>query len=141
MGIGAVCIFDAGTMLHSDGSFDVPRLRAHVDRAIASLPRYRQRIVHTPVIGQPVWIDDTKFNLDFHLRYTRLPSPGDDRQLQRLAARLFSQPIDRDHPLWELWCVEGLTQHRFAIIGKVHHCMADGAAGGADPLRPAVTGN
>lgn len=129
MGIGAVCIFDAGTMLRSDGSFDVPRLRAHVDRAIASLPRYRQRIVHTPLIGQPVWIDDTNFNLDFHLRYTRLPAPGDERQLQRLAARLFSQPIDRDHPLWELWCVEGLTHQRFAIIGKVHHCMADGAAG------------
>ena len=129
MGIGAVCIFDAGTMLRSDGSFDVSRLRAHVDRAIASLPRYRQRIVHTPLIGQPVWIDDTNFNLDFHLRYTRLPAPGDNRQLQRLAARLFSQPIDRDHPLWELWCVEGLTHHRFAIIGKVHHCMADGAAG------------
>lgn len=129
MAIGAVCIFAGGTMVSADGSFDTARLRAHIAHAIAQLPRYRQRLVITPLIGQPVWIDDDRFKLDFHVRYTRLPTPGDDRQLRRLAARLFSQQIDRDHPLWELYCVEGLTDQRFAIIAKVHHCMADGAGG------------
>ncbi len=127
MGIGAVCVFAGGTMVSADGSFDTARMRAHVAHAIAQLPRYRQRLAMTPLIGQPVWIDDDRFNLDFHVRYTRLPAPGDDRQLRRLAARLFSQQIDRQHPLWELYCVEGLTEQRFAIIAKVHHCMADGA--------------
>ena len=129
MGIGAICVFAGGSMVSDDGSFDTARMRAHIAQAIAQLPRYRQRLAMTPLIGQPVWIDDDRFNLDFHVRYTRLPSPGDERQLRRLAARLFSQQIDRDHPLWELYCVEGLTDQRFAIIAKVHHCMADGAGG------------
>ncbi len=129
MGIGAICIFAGGTLVAADGSIDTARLRAHIAHAIAQLPRYRHRLALTPLIGQPVWIDDDRFNLDFHVRCTRLPAPGDQRQLQRLAARLFSQQIDRDHPLWELYCVEGLTEQRFAIIAKVHHCMADGAAG------------
>lgn len=129
MGIAAICVFAGGTMVAADGSFDTARLRAHIAQAIAALPRYGQRLAMTPLIGQPVWIDDDRFNLDFHVRYTRLPTPGDDRQLRRLAARLFSQQIDRAHPLWELYCVEGLTDQRFAIIAKVHHCMADGAGG------------
>ena len=129
MAIGAVCVFANGTMVSNDGSFDTARLRAHIAHAIAQLPRYRQRLAITPLIGQPVWIDDDRFNLDFHVHYTRLPTPGDDRQLRRLAARLFSQQLDRDHPLWELYCVEGLTEQRFAIIAKVHHCMADGIGG------------
>ncbi|MBP9089099.1 MAG: wax ester/triacylglycerol synthase family O-acyltransferase [Kofleriaceae bacterium] len=129
MGIGAICVFAGGSMVSAEGTFDTVRLRAHIAQAIVQLPRYRQRLAMTPLIGQPVWIDDDRFNLDFHVRYTRLPVPGDDRQLQRLAARLFSQQIDRSHPLWELYCVEGLSNQRFAIIAKVHHCMADGVAG------------
>jgi diacylglycerol O-acyltransferase / wax synthase len=139
MGIGAVCIFEAGTMLGPHGNLAIERVRAHIAAAIEKLPRYRQRIAHTPLLGHPVWIEDEAFNLDFHIRHVRLPHPGDDRQLLRLAGRLFSQQMDRTHPLWELWCVDGLapvpaTDHgpadggRFAIIAKVHHCMSDGVA-------------
>ena len=63
------------------------------------------------------------------MRQTALPAPGSDEQLRNLAARIFSQQLDRSKPLWELWLVEGLTGDRFAIIGKSHHALVDGVSG------------
>jgi WS/DGAT/MGAT family acyltransferase len=94
------------------------------------LPRYRQRLAWIPVEGHPVWVDDPHFQIDYHVRHTALPRPGDERQLKRMAGRLVSQPLDRERPLWEFWLVEGLEGgKRFAIVQKVHHCMIDGIAG------------
>ena len=45
-----------------------------------------------------------------------------------MASRVFSQHLDRDKPLWELWAVEGLEDGRWALLSKVHHCMVDGVA-------------
>ncbi|MBL8620246.1 MAG: wax ester/triacylglycerol synthase family O-acyltransferase [Myxococcales bacterium] len=129
MAVGAVCVFAGGEVVDATGAVDAARVRAYIEGAIARLPRYRQRMVRVPVVGQPVWVDDERFVLDFHVRHTRLPAPGDDAQLDALAGRLFSQRLDRDHPLWEAWIVEGLRDRRFALITKVHHAMIDGVAG------------
>src|SRR5690606_33634373 len=93
------------------------------------VPRYRQRLAHTPIERHPIWIDDPHFNLHYHVRHTRLPHPGDERQLKRLAGRILSQHLDRAKPLWEVWVVEGLAGDRFALVSKTHHCMVDGVAG------------
>src|SRR5690606_11039710 len=79
--------------------------------------------------GQPVWVDDDRFNLAYHVRHTSLPRPGDERQLKRLSARIASQQLDRGKPLWEVWTVEGLAGGRVAMISKVQHCMIDGVSG------------
>jgi WS/DGAT/MGAT family acyltransferase len=72
-------------------------------------------------------VDDHHFNIDYHVRHTSLPRPGDDEQLKRLSGRIMSQQLDRSKPLWEMWVVEGLAGgDRFAVITKVHHCMIDG---------------
>jgi WS/DGAT/MGAT family acyltransferase len=94
------------------------------------VPRYRQKLRTVPFrLGRPVWVDDPDFDLRYHARRTALPAPGEDRQLADLLARVMSQRLDRDHPLWEYWLVEGLTQGRWALISKVHHCMVDGISG------------
>jgi WS/DGAT/MGAT family acyltransferase len=94
------------------------------------IPRYRQRVRSVPFeLGRPVWCDDPHFTLAYHVRHTALPHPGDDAALCRLMARLMSQPLDRNRPLWESWLVEGLADDRWAIISKVHHCMVDGVSG------------
>ena len=79
--------------------------------------------------GRPVWVDDPYLNLDYHVRQTALPAPGSEEQLRNLAARIFSQQLDRTKPLWELWLVEGLEGDRFAIVGKSHHALVDGISG------------
>jgi len=80
-------------------------------------------------VQQAVWVDDEHFHLDYHMRHSALPRPGSEAQLKRMAARIMEQPLDRSRPLWEVWVVEGLSEQRFALISKTHHCVFDGAAG------------
>ena len=94
------------------------------------MPRFRQKLAHPPVqTGRPFWVDDPNFNLTYHVRHSALPAPGSEEQLRKMAARVFSQQLDRTKPLWELWLVQGLTRKRFALITKTHHALVDGVSG------------
>jgi diacylglycerol O-acyltransferase / wax synthase len=94
------------------------------------VPRYRHKLAHTALdSGRPVWVDDPSFSLEYHIRHTALPSPGDWEALSGLTARIFSQQLDRSKPLWEMWLIEGLKDDRFALISKTHHALIDGIAG------------
>jgi diacylglycerol O-acyltransferase / wax synthase len=94
------------------------------------LPHYRQKLRTVPFrLGRPVWVEDPRFDLRYHLRRTALPPPGGDEQLSQLMAQVMSQRLDRDHPLWEYWLAEGLAHGRWALLSKVHHCMVDGVSG------------
>ena len=96
------------------------------------VPRYRHKLAHTHTAldsGRPVWVDDPSFNLEYHVRHTALPAPGDWEQLCGLTARIFSQQLDRSKPLWEMWLIEGLKDDRCALISKTHHSLIDGIAG------------
>ena len=127
--VGAALLFDARPLTLEHGGLDIERLTRYTAAALDSIPRYRQRVEWVPGLRHPVWVDDQRFNMHFHLRHTRLPMPGDERSLKRLVGRLFSQHLDRSRPLWEFWVVEGVENDRFALIVKVHHCMVDGVAG------------
>ena len=129
MHVAVVLIFDAAPLTREDGSLDIARIRAFIGSRLHRIPRYRQRLAHTPWLDQAVWVDDQSFNLEYHVRHTSLPRPGDVRLLKRLAGRILSQKLDASKPLWEFWVVEGLSGGRFAVITKVHHCMVDGVAG------------
>jgi diacylglycerol O-acyltransferase / wax synthase len=126
MHIGSVATFESGPFATSDGGIDIERIRTLMRGNLHRVPRYRQRLRWTPLFEHPVWVDDDRFNLDYHVRHTHLPKPGDERQLKRLAGRVMSQELDRSKPLWEMWIVEGLEQGGFAVITKIHHCMIDG---------------
>ena len=122
MHVGGITIFEGPPPALADFS-DQMRGRLHL------VPRYRQKLATPPLeTGRPVWVDDPNFNLDYHVRHTALPEPGDEEQLLLLAARIFSQSLDRTKPLWETWFVEGLEGNRFALISKTHHSLIDGIA-------------
>ena len=129
MHVGAVAIFDAGPLRNAAGALDMEQLQRALESTLHHTPRLRQRIRFVPMLDHPVWVDDDRFNLHYHLRHTALPPPGDERQLKRLTGRIVSQQLDRGKPLWEAWFVEGLADDRFAMIVKAHHCMVDGIAG------------
>ncbi|MBW3665501.1 MAG: wax ester/triacylglycerol synthase family O-acyltransferase [Actinobacteria bacterium] len=108
---------------------DHDELMARFAGKLHLVPRYRQKVRFLPLhLGTPVWVDDPHFNLDYHVRRTALPSPGGDRELHTLVSRVMSQHLDRARPLWEIWAVEGLSEGRWALVSKVHHCMVDGVA-------------
>lgn len=110
-------------------------ITAFIGDRLPLVPRYRQKLRTVPFrLGRPVWADDPDFDLEYHVRRTAVPEPGGDKQLADLMGRVMSQRLDRDHPLWEYWVVEGLDLDRWALISKVHHCMVDGV-GGADLYR------
>ncbi len=123
MHVGAILIFEGPPPLYVD-------LVEHIRGRLGQVPRFRQRIVVPPLeAGRPLWADDINFNLGYHIRHTALPEPGGEEELKRLAARVFSQQLDRSKPLWELWLVQGLERDRFAILTKTHHAMVDGVSG------------
>ena len=123
MHVGAILIFEGPPPLYVD-------LVEHVRGRLNQVPRFRQRIVVPPLeAGRPLWADDVNFNLTYHIRHTGLPEPGGEDELRQLAARVFSQQLDRSKPLWELWLVQGLERDRFAILTKTHHAMVDGVSG------------
>jgi WS/DGAT/MGAT family acyltransferase len=129
MHVGSVGVFELGPLKGRNGGLDMERVWAMSDANLGHHPRFRQKLAFVPALGNPVWVDDERFNLNYHVRHTALPPPGDERQLKRLVGRIMSQQLDRGKPLWELWFVEGLDEHRFAVVTKVHHCMIDGVSG------------
>ncbi len=122
MHIGGVSLFEGPPPPFED-------LKAMVAGKLDLVPRYRQKVRFMPLgTGTPAWVDDPHFSLDYHVRHTAIPRPGSEEQLRKMAARIFSQHLDRNKPLWELWSVEGLADGRWALLSKVHHCMVDGVA-------------
>ncbi|HSJ97264.1 MAG TPA: wax ester/triacylglycerol synthase family O-acyltransferase [Myxococcota bacterium] len=129
MHVAGAFLFEKGPLATPQGGVDIDKVREYVESRLHRIPRYRQRLAWIPIEDHPVWIDDDRFNIHYHVRHTALPAPGDDRQLKRLCARVMSQPLDRGRPLWEMWVVEGLEHDRFALVCKTHHCMVDGMSG------------
>jgi diacylglycerol O-acyltransferase / wax synthase len=122
MHIGGVSLFEGPPP-------DFEDLKRMVAGKLALVPRYRQKVRFMPLgAGTPAWVDDPHFSLDYHVRHTAVPAPGSEEQLRNMAARVFSQHLDRNKPLWEMWSVEGLADGRWALLSKVHHCMVDGVA-------------
>lgn len=122
MHVGSVLVFEAP-------GFSYEELLDHVASRIELVPRYRQRVREIPLrMYRPVWVDDDDFDLTAHVRRTSIARPGTREQLDELAARLFSRPLDRARPLWEMYLIEGLEGDRVALVTKTHQAMIDGLA-------------
>ena len=128
MQLGAVLVFDAGPLQLRHGGIDVERLRAYTAMRLPAVPRARERRARFALGGLEVFVEDPSFQLEYHVRHASLPRPGDERALKRLAARVFSQALDPDKPLWELWIVEGLEDSRFALIAKCDAALLEAGA-------------
>ena len=128
--ISLVYLYDQSALGKQQVRFS--HIKEHVHNRLNSAPIFTQKIRRTPAdIDYPYWVNDEKFDLDFHVRHLALPQPGDWRQFCILTSRLHSRPLDMSRPLWELYVIEGLhnvegmPRNSFAIYFKVHHCAMD----------------
>jgi diacylglycerol O-acyltransferase / wax synthase len=123
MTVGGVLILEDGPGLRHDAILERVGSRLHL------IPRYRQKLEQpAPGVTNPVWVDDADFDLEWHVRFTRLPEPGGDDELGALVGREMSRRLDRARPLWELLVVEGLSGGRTAVVPRMHHALVDGVA-------------
>jgi diacylglycerol O-acyltransferase / wax synthase len=127
--VGGLAVYDPATA--PGGALSVPDICRLVAGRIHLLPPFRWRLVGVPLgLDHPYWVEDPDFDLDFHIRESAVPPPGDDRQLAETVARIFSRPLDRTRPLWELYVIHGVQGgERVAILTKVHHSVVDGVSG------------
>lgn len=125
-----VAIIDGAQYAATHGTaFNFDVFRHHVSRRLHLLEPLRFRLVEIPYrMHHPMWLEDCDVDLDYHLRRVTVPSPGSRRELDALIGEIASTPLDRDRPLWEFHFADGLEGDHFALIGKVHHALADGVA-------------
>ena len=110
-----------------ESGFDYDTLLELVADRLSFVPRYRQRVQVVPGrLANPVWVDDDRFDLEYHVRRSAVPRPGSLEQLRDLVGRIISRPLDRTRPLWEIYYVEGLAEGRVALLTKVHQALVDG---------------
>ncbi len=112
-----------------DGEFSFDAFRHHLRRRLHLLEPLRYKLVDIPWrLHHPMWLENCDVDLDYHLRRVQVPAPGGRRELDAVIGEVASTPLDRSRPLWEFHVAEGLAGGRFALIGKIHHALADGVA-------------
>lgn len=121
LNVASVCIFEGEISFNDCLQF--------VESKLPLLPRYLKRVVSAPLgLGLPSWEYDPGFDIRRHIHEVRLKH-GTEAELKAAAGALFSQVMDRSHPLWDVTVVRGLRRNRTAVILRLHHCLADGIAG------------
>jgi WS/DGAT/MGAT family acyltransferase len=126
--VGGLAVLDTST--RPGGAIACSDLKALLRERLPLLPPFRWKLVEVPLgMDYPYWIDDPDFDLDFHVRELALPEPGSDAQLNEQVARIFSRPLDRARPLWELYVIHGLEGGHTAVLTKIHHALIDGLSG------------
>ncbi|HWT23304.1 MAG TPA: wax ester/triacylglycerol synthase domain-containing protein, partial [Solirubrobacteraceae bacterium] len=126
--VAGLAVYDPSTA--PGGELTVQSLCRLVGERVHLLPPFRWRLAPVPLdIDLPYWIEDPDFDLDFHIRESAVPPPGRREQVARTVARIVARPLDRAHPLWELYLLHGLPDGRIGVISKIHHAAVDGMSG------------
>ncbi len=104
------------------------RLKETVAGRLRFAPRCRQRLIFAPAgLGEPYWVDDEDFHLDFHVRRLGDPYlPPSPARFGELCDQVLSRPLDRRRPLWEIHIAPKLADGRVGLVMKMHHAMVDG---------------
>jgi diacylglycerol O-acyltransferase len=109
--------------------FGFDRFRQTLARRLHLLEPLRYQLAEIPgKLHHPMWLENCDVDLDYHVRRMQVTPPGGHRELDAAIGEVASTPLDRSKPLWEFYFVEGMADNRFAVIGKVHHALADGVA-------------
>jgi len=109
--------------------FGIDEFRQVILGRLHKLDPFRYELVDIPLkLHHPMWRENCEVDLDYHVRPYRVDSPGGRRELDKAVGEIASTPLDRSRPLWEMYLIEGLANGRIAVLGKIHHALADGVA-------------
>jgi len=118
------------------GGYSFEKMRDQLASRITAIPTFREKLANSFLnLDHPVWVKDDEFHLERHVHRIGLPAPGGRVELAEICGHLASLPLDRRHPLWEMWAIEGLggtdarKGGRLAVLTKVHHAAVDGVTG------------
>jgi diacylglycerol O-acyltransferase / wax synthase len=112
-----------------DRTFGIDEFRQVIHSRLYKLEPFRYELIDIPFkFHHPMWRENCDVDLDYHVRSYRVDSPGGRRQLDDAVGRIASTALDRSRPLWEMYFIEGLAGGRIAVLGKIHHALADGVA-------------
>lgn len=109
-------------------------LRALADEVrseVAVMPPWNLKLA-VPQLGPGPfqrWVPSEDIDLDYHVRRSSLPQPGDERELGTLISRLHGRQLDLTRPPWEMHLIEGFADGGFAMYVKMHHALIDGYTG------------
>ena len=108
-------------------SFNFTVFRKRMAERVKLIPQFFWKMHEVPAgLDLPYWVEGEVFDITRHIRRIALPAPGDRVALGELAGLLYSRHLDRRHPLWEMWYIEGLADGRVAVMMIFHHCLMDG---------------
>ncbi|GJF08812.1 putative diacyglycerol O-acyltransferase [Mycolicibacterium cyprinidarum] len=68
-------------------------------------------------------------DMQYHIRHIAVPAPGSMQQFHETVSFLNMGLLDRGHPLWECYVIDGIENNRIAVMIKVHHALIDGEGG------------
>jgi diacylglycerol O-acyltransferase len=112
-----------------DRQFGIDEFRRVIHGRLYKLDPFRYELVDIPFkFHHPMWRENCEVDIEYHVRPYRVDSPGGRRELDDAVGRIASTPLDRSRPLWEMYFIEGLANGRIAVLGKIHHALADGVA-------------
>src|SRR3954463_864307 len=92
--VSVLSIYDARTV--PGRRLDAELIRELITRRLPLLPPFRWRLAPAPFdLDYPYWVDDSDFDVEYHVREMALPEPGNQHQLADQVSRLIAHPLDR----------------------------------------------
>ncbi|MFZ2174317.1 MAG: wax ester/triacylglycerol synthase family O-acyltransferase [Rhodococcus sp. (in: high G+C Gram-positive bacteria)] len=119
-----------GLILLERSEHDFDSVHSALERCVAAVPDFRKKLQDSILnLDHPAWIEDPEFDVERHIHRVVVPAPGGPRELADLCGLIAGGRLDRSHPLWEMWLIEGLADGSNALMAKMHHATVDGVTG------------
>lgn len=127
MHVGGLMLVDPST---AKAGYSFEQFRSYIAGRMALVPAFRRKLATVPLnLARPVWVEDSNFDLDFHLHRATVAAPGGDKETAAFVGEALSIPMNRDRALWEMYFLEGRKDGLIGIVSKVHHSLIDGVSG------------
>ncbi|HET7527949.1 MAG TPA: wax ester/triacylglycerol synthase family O-acyltransferase, partial [Burkholderiaceae bacterium] len=127
MHVGSLHLFDLPAGYTGDFHADMTR---QMRRRLRIAPVLTRKLAPMPLqFANPMWVEEDRLDLNYHVQRVRLPRPGTQAQLEDCIGALHSELLDRSRPLWRMAVIDGLQSGQVAYYIQIHHSVLDGQAG------------